>query len=532
MIDAQPMGTPALQRQRRNIVALSLLAAFMSNLAGAGFAVNAELFPSSPAVSQAIDTHENWLFTLPFSVAALMYLAYFLPLYRTSATQNTYRRKVLGLPLFFALATSAAWLSSFAAGMLLPLSVNPALPLREVLVWNLGVLGISLISMAIGYFLTEYLNRAYWIPRLFDNKLSAYRGIYQPPILAKFIIFYLGASLAPTMFLGWIFVWTDINHSTFSQAQYVYVLAFLVFTAIANLGITQLFARLFQVPLVQARKATDRVGRGDFDVKLTVHSSDELGLLSERINGMAAHLQGNARDIAALQAEIESTQREVVFTMGAIGESRSKETGNHVRRVAEYSYILALAAGLSEHQADLLRQASPMHDIGKLAIPDAILNKPGRLTAEEFEVMKTHAALGYEMLRHSQRELLQAAATVALHHHEKFDGSGYPRGLAGEDIHIYGRITAVADVFDALGSERVYKKAWRDEEIFALFQSQRGLHFDPQLIDLFMSNLERIFAVRARFVDLPNDTIAEVRAKVQDSWRKEHHSHRTLVAAR
>lgn len=503
MINAAPMSLLDLQSHRRKIVAMSLLAGFLSNLAGAGFAINAPLFPSSPAVSQAVDPNETWLFTLPFGVAALMYLTYFLPLYRRSATQDTYRRKVLGLPLFFAAATTAAWLSSFAAGMVLPLSVNPTLPLREVLVWNLGILGISLISMAIGYFLTEYLNRAFWIPRLFDNQLSAYRGITQPSIRAKFIIFYLGVSLAPTMFLGWIFVWTDINHLVFSQGQYIYVVAFLLFTVVANLSITHLFARVFQVPLVQARKATDRIGRGDFNVQLTVHSSDELGLLSERINDMAAHLQGNARDIAALQTEIESTQREVVFTMGAIGESRSKETGNHVRRVAEYSYILACAAGLSEHQADLLRQASPMHDIGKVAIPDAILNKPGRLTAEEFEVMKTHAALGYEMLRHSQRELLQAAAMVALHHHEKFDGSGYPAGLEGEGIHIYGRITAVADVFDALGSERIYKKAWRDEDIFALFQEQRGRHFDPQLIDLFMANLDRIFAVRSRFSDLP-----------------------------
>ena len=141
MIDAAPMGPLALQFHRRRIVALSLLAAFLSNLAGAGFAVNAELFPSSPAVSQAIDPHETWLLTLPFGVAALMYLAYFLPLYRRSATQDTYRRKVLGLPLFFAAATSAAWLSSFTAGMVLPLSVNPALPLRDVLVWNLGEIG-------------------------------------------------------------------------------------------------------------------------------------------------------------------------------------------------------------------------------------------------------------------------------------------------------------------------------------------------------------------------------------------------------
>ena len=149
----------------------------------------------------------------------------------------------------------------------------------------------------------------------------------------------------------------------------------------------------------------------------------------------------------------------------------------------------------------MLKQASPMHDIGKVAIPDAILNKPGRLSLQEFEVMKTHASIGYEMLGHSRRELLLTAATVAHQHHEKFDGSGYPRGLAGEQIHIFGRITAVADVFDALGSARVYKPAWRDEDIFSFFRQQRGQHFDPKLIDLFFANMQAIDTIRNQFSD-------------------------------
>ncbi len=188
--------------------------------------------------------------------------------------------------------------------------------------------------------------------------------------------------------------------------------------------------------------------------------------------------------------------------MGAIGESRSKETGNHVKRVAEYSYLLAKAYGLSTQQAEILKQASPMHDIGKVAIPDAILNKPGRLSAEEFEVMKTHASIGHEMLGHSQRELLRAAAIVAHQHHEKFDGTGYPHGLIGEQIHIFGRITAVADVFDALGSARVYKPAWQDADIFALFRQQSGKQFDPKPIEIFFDNLNGICAIRDQFADM------------------------------
>lgn len=199
--------------------------------------------------------------------------------------------------------------------------------------------------------------------------------------------------------------------------------------------------------------------------------------------------------------DIENTQKEVVFTMGAIGESRSKETGNHVKRVAEYSKLLAIYYGLDEKEAEMLKQASPMHDIGKVAIPDAILNKPGRFDDKEREIMNTHANLGYEMLKHSNRPLLKMAAIVANEHHEKWNGSGYPKGLSGENIHIYGRITALADVFDALGSDRVYKKAWDDEKIFNLFKEERAKHFDPKLVDIFFEHLDEFLKIRETFRD-------------------------------
>jgi len=204
---------------------------------------------------------------------------------------------------------------------------------------------------------------------------------------------------------------------------------------------------------------------------------------------------------ATLTQEIEDTQREVVFTMGAIAESRSKETGNHVKRVAEYSKIMALAYGIDEKEAELLKQASPMHDIGKVAIPDAVLNKPGRFNEQERAIMNKHAELGYNMIKNSERPLLKAASIVAYEHHEKWDGTGYPRQLSGKDIHIYGRITALVDVFDALGSDRVYKKAWDDERIFNLFKEERGKHFDPTLVDLFFENIEKFLEVREQFKD-------------------------------
>jgi len=212
-------------------------------------------------------------------------------------------------------------------------------------------------------------------------------------------------------------------------------------------------------------------------------------------------LQTKFEEVATLQKEIEDTQKEVVFRMGAIAEVRSKETGFHVKRVAEYSKLFALYSNLSQEEAELLKQASPMHDIGKVAIADNILNKPGRLTEDEFEIMKTHALIGYEMLNLSDKNILKVASIVAHEHHEKFDGSGYPRGLKGNDIHIYGRITALADVFDALGSTRCYKQAWSDEKIFEFFEKEKGKHFDPVLIDIFFKHINEFKKIRNTFVD-------------------------------
>lgn len=202
------------------------------------------------------------------------------------------------------------------------------------------------------------------------------------------------------------------------------------------------------------------------------------------------------KEVETLYKEIEDTQKEIIFKMGAIGEARSQETGAHVKRVAEYSRLFAMHYGLSSEEANIIKLASPMHDIGKVAIPDSILNKAGRLSDEEFNIIKTHAELGYEMLKNSRRTILKAAAIIAHEHHEKYDGTGYPRGLKGEEIHIYGRITAIADVFDALGHKRVYKDAWEDDKIFEFFRKERGHHFDPDLVDIFFEHLNQFMEIK------------------------------------
>lgn len=214
---------------------------------------------------------------------------------------------------------------------------------------------------------------------------------------------------------------------------------------------------------------------------------------------LAASYSGKSLESSILRDELIETQREMIETMGEIGESRSQETGNHVKRVARYSFELAKLAGLSDRQASLLKLASPMHDIGKVAIPDTILLKPGPLTKDEFELMKTHTTIGFNVFRHSNRPLLRTAAIISHEHHEKWDGTGYPNGLKEYEIHIFGRITAIADVFDALSSDRVYKKAWSIEAIQIYLLEQRGKHFDPSLIDLFFENIETFINIRHKY---------------------------------
>ncbi|MDP2560094.1 HD domain-containing phosphohydrolase [Psychrobium sp. 1_MG-2023] len=202
-----------------------------------------------------------------------------------------------------------------------------------------------------------------------------------------------------------------------------------------------------------------------------------------------------------LHEVIDNSQKELIYRLGEVVESRSNETGYHVKRVAYYSALLGELVGLPDDEVELIKSASPLHDVGKIAIPDAVLNKPGKLDADEWEIMKTHALKGYNILNGAGLVLLDVAATIALTHHEKWDGSGYPQGLAKEDIHLYGRITAIADVFDALGSDRCYKKAWELDRILELFKEERGKHFDPRLIDLLMDNLDKFLEIRDRYKD-------------------------------
>ena len=199
--------------------------------------------------------------------------------------------------------------------------------------------------------------------------------------------------------------------------------------------------------------------------------------------------------------ELRETRLQIVQRLGLAVEYKDNETGLHVIRMSHYSRVLALAAGFSEAQAEELLNAAPMHDVGKIGIPDAVLRKPGKLDGEEWEVMKQHAQIGADIIGEHPSGLLRMAREIALNHHEKWDGSGYPRGIGGAEIPVEARIIAIADVFDALTSERPYKKAWPVEEAVQLLREQSGRHFDPELVELFLGQLPAILEIKERWAE-------------------------------
>ena len=199
--------------------------------------------------------------------------------------------------------------------------------------------------------------------------------------------------------------------------------------------------------------------------------------------------------------ELHDTRLQVVRRLGLAAEYRDNETGMHIIRMSKTSVVLGRALGMDERELDLLLNASPMHDIGKIGIPDQVLLKPGKLDEHEFELIKTHAIIGADILNGDDSALMRMARDIALNHHERWDGAGYPHGLKGEDIPLVGRITAVADVFDALTSTRPYKQGWPEEEAVEYIRNGAGSQFDPRVVEAFMAHLDEILAIRHDYDD-------------------------------
>ena len=253
-----------------------------------------------------------------------------------------------------------------------------------------------------------------------------------------------------------------------------------------------------------------KIGVTDFltkpidNIEFLARAKNMLALRSSH-KKLANHAAWLADEVRKATETIVAQERETIFCLSKAAEYRDPETGAHILRMAHYSRHIARQMGLSVAQQDLLLQAAPMHDIGKVGTPDIILLKPGRLNEAEFAIMKRHAVIGYEILLANSSPLMQVAAEIAHTHHEKFDGSGYPRALVGEAIPLFGRIVAVADVFDALTSERPYKKAWSIEQALVLLHEGKGKHFDPACVDAFLCEWDEVLKIKQRFVDDEGD---------------------------
>jgi putative two-component system response regulator len=236
-----------------------------------------------------------------------------------------------------------------------------------------------------------------------------------------------------------------------------------------------------------------------FEVLARIHNQLEVRLLYQQVKVQNENLE---RLVSERTHELAESRLDIIRRLGLACEFRDNDTGMHLERMSRYSRILAVAAGLNNEHANLLFEASPMHDVGKIGVSDSILLKPGKLTPEEFVEIKKHATIGGYILASGKSDLLRMAEKIALFHHEKWDGTGYPQGLKGEEIPEEARIVAIADVFDALTSSRPYKKAWDVNEAADFILNNAGSHFDPRLAELFHSVLPEILKVRDQFVDL------------------------------
>ena len=236
-------------------------------------------------------------------------------------------------------------------------------------------------------------------------------------------------------------------------------------------------------------------------VKNQLEMRQAQSLLREQNQHLEEIVNERTQELQHAHQQLQDSRLQVVRRLGRAAEYRDNETGLHIIRMSYISVIIGRSAGMDEDALDLLLNASPMHDIGKIGVPDNILLKPGKFEPDEWEIMKTHAQIGADILSGDDSPMMSMAREIALTHHEKWDGSGYPNGLSGEDIPLVGRISALADVFDALTSSRPYKKAWEVDKAVEYIKEQSGTHFDPSLVDYFIENLNEIVSIRDKYME-------------------------------
>ncbi len=346
----------------------------------------------------------------------------------------------------------------------------------------------------------------------------------------------LGASVWPPLAIGWFerslfgenrvgiafrfepFGWTiavselhsryfgDIN--TILRDHFVVLIGAIILTAL----LLAVYLRVIISPLERLSASIGTlISTRDFSRRLPSGNRDEIGAVSDRFNELLVKVEEQRRDLvssAAMEREANEVSRqresETLFLLGRISEYNDEETGAHLVRIGRLSAVFSRLLGQDEGMQDLIEKSAPLHDLGKIRVPQSILQKPAKLTPDEFEIMKLHSEYGYELLKDCKSRYLLEGAEIAWTHHERWDGEGYPRGLKGEDIPLSGRIVSIVDVYDALVSVRPYKEPWTNERALAYIQEERGLRFDPRLVDLFTGHLS-LFLQSPTFPEYGND---------------------------
>ncbi len=305
---------------------------------------------------------------------------------------------------------------------------------------------------------------------------------------------------------GWTIAITELEESFFSEVKRIQIahIGLLVITVIIVIILVTLLVRHIVGPLERLTRTIEQIRTtGDLSFRAKVEYKDEIGVLAERFNFMIETIQTDRIQLEQLnraekQAREAVTQREyeTLYILGRLSDYRDEKTGSHQRRIGSYASLFAQLLGKDEQYQLVLQKSAPLHDIGKISVPDAILLKPGKLTNEEFEIIKKHTIWGYELLKDTQSTYLSEGAIIALTHHERWNGTGYPQGLAEEATPLSGRIISLIDVYDALISERSYKAPWSPEEALRYIVSQKGNEFDPQLAELFENHFSEFCAIQ------------------------------------
>ena len=375
--------------------------------------------------------------------------------------------------------TSQGVLGQFLIVLLMTLLLKSDLPRSTLFIWDV---------CCVALLIHRYLNFLPYIQNMSGKDI-------------QYVMHRIRRYTANVLFMGllWAFLFAQIILHTPKELQYFAIaVAFgIAGAAIATLGTIFRVYFAFTFPMLATTILVFYFRSPSTDVVAVLIMVLGLGYLLYTAFKYSSHFQlMHERTDRLREAEMEA-----LVCLGKAGEYRDADTGDHVLRVGYASYLLAKSDGFAEQDAETLMYASPLHDLGKIGIPDSILLKPGKLTDDEQHSMKNHTRIGAAILKHSQSGVMNVAKIVALSHHEKWDGSGFPDGLSGEDIPIEGRIVAICDVFDALVSSRSYKKSWTDTEAIDFLRQNAGKHFDPRLVDLFIQNIPKIKAFSSRLDD-------------------------------